>query len=251
MDRAGTTGMKNKTLRNIASALRIVLDRAVNDEHIDHNPFDKVKLRQLLPRSQPGTSAIVDPFTNPEKRAIVRAAANPSVKNMVTFMFDTGARVSETFGLRPEDIDLKHGTLKIRRAVVLGIEKSTKTSAGTRELKLFPAALLALEDQLKLGPSNDGYVFWHPETRDGWKHDANFRKSYWKPLLQQAGVRYRYPYQARHTFATGLLEAGAPIAYVSKYLGHTTSEMTIRHYIRSRSDINLPSDQIPNWMGEQ
>lgn len=243
---------KNKTVRNITSVFRTVLDRAVNDDHIHQNPFDLVKLRQLLPRSQPGSASIfVDPFTDPEKRAIVAAALEESIRNLVIFMFDSGARISEAFGLKPEDIDLEKGVVKICRAVVVGVEKSTKTHAGTRTLKLFPAAHRALEDQLKLGLSADGYVFWRPDTRQGWKYDSHLRKNFWKPLLARAGVRYRYPYQCRHTFATGLLEAGTPIVFVSKYLGHTTIEMTMRHYIRWTSEISLPTNQVPDWSREQ
>jgi integrase len=34
----------------------------------------------------------------------------------------------------------------------------------------------------------------------------------------------------RHTFAGRLLSYGAPIAYVSEQLGHSTIEMTVKRY---------------------
>jgi integrase len=81
---------------------------------------------------------------------------------------------------------------------------------------------------------------------------AHLRKAFWKPLLARAGVRYRYryPYQCRHTFATGLLKEGTPIAFVSQYLGHTTIEMTMRHYIRFSSEVNLPTNRVTDWSYE-
>lgn len=244
-------GCKNKTIRNITSAFRTVLERAVNDDLIEANPFDRIRLRELLPKHQPRSKDVIDPFSDSEKRDIVAAATDTTVKNLIIFLLGSGVRLSEAFGLKTNDIDLVQGIVKIKRAVVVGKEKTTKTEKGMRELPLFPAARLAIENQLTLGESSDGYVFWRPDTKTGWKNDGEFRKSFWKKTLERAGVRYRYPYQCRHTFATSLLNDGTPIAYVSECLGHTTIEMTMRHYIRSKSITGLPANKITDWLHGQ
>jgi integrase len=44
-------------------------------------------------------------------------------------------------------------------------------------------------------------VFQNPGTLERWKRDKAMRESYWKPAVDRAGVRYRRPYQTRHTYA--------------------------------------------------
>ncbi|SOD29448.1 Phage integrase family protein [Variovorax sp. YR752] len=53
-------------------------------------------------------------------------------------------------------------------------------------------------------------------------------------VLRQAlaHLRYRNPYQMRHTFASQLLSQGENPAYIAKLLGHKTTEMVIRNYGR-------------------
>lgn len=45
-------------------------------------------------------------------------------------------------------------------------------------------------------------------------------------------MRYRNPYQTRHTYASTLLSAGANPLYVAKQMGHRDTEMINRHYGR-------------------
>lgn len=51
-------------------------------------------------------------------------------------------------------------------------------------------------------------------------------------LLQctRADVRYRNPYQARHTWASSKLTAGANPWYVTQQLGHVDAQMVFRIY---------------------
>ena len=54
----------------------------------------------------------------------------------------------------------------------------------------------------------------------------------WEPLLKRAGVRYRNPYQMRHTFASTLLTAGANPFWIATQLGHVDGEMVFKIYGR-------------------
>jgi integrase len=49
-------------------------------------------------------------------------------------------------------------------------------------------------------------------------------------MLDAAGVHRRGPHQMRHTFASLLLQEGAPITYVSHQLGHRDASITLRVY---------------------
>ena len=51
-------------------------------------------------------------------------------------------------------------------------------------------------------------------------------------MLKTAKVRYRNPYQTRHTYASQLLSGGENPLFVAQQMGHKTTEMIMRHYGR-------------------
>lgn len=50
--------------------------------------------------------------------------------------------------------------------------------------------------------------------------------------MKKAGVRYRRPYQTRHTYASMMLSAGEHPMWVAKQMGHTDWTMIARVYGR-------------------
>ncbi len=221
-----------KTIRNDLTPLRAVLDQALSDELIDKNPLDKVKVNKLVSRSNKSNYE-VDPFTVTEINKVLAAAAeyDPLLKNLLQFAFYTGLRTSELFGLQWGDIDWTAEQFRVSRAVVERKEKETKTKAGTRDVILLPAALEALQRQRPLTQLHSVYVFTRPDDR-GPLVDYEHLERPWKIILRNAKVRYRNPYQTRHTYASQLLSGGENPLFVSQQLGHKTIEMVMRHYGR-------------------
>ena len=52
------------------------------------------------------------------------------------------------------------------------------------------------------------------------------------PTIKKLGIRYRVPYQARHTFATLNLMAGANPMWVSQQMGHANMQMLLEVYAK-------------------
>jgi integrase len=44
---------------------------------------------------------------------------------------------------------------------------------------------------------------------------------FWARMLKRLGIRYRRPYNMRHTYATAMLMAGMAPAFCAKQLGHS------------------------------
>ena len=65
-----------------------------------------------------------------------------------------------------------------------------------------------------------------------WVGDAPIRKTLWVAALKRAGVRYRNPYQTRHTFASMCLTAGENAMWVSAQMGHKDWGFTARTYAK-------------------
>jgi integrase len=228
-------GVTAKTARNVISPLRSVFDDAVNDELIDHNPLDKIALKKLLTRTTKKSTYEVDPFDDAEKTAILKAAEGQA-RNLFQFAFWSGLRTSELIALAWEDVDWINGTVRVQRAIVVKTEKGTKTDAGTRDVLMLPLARAALTEQKaftflnKADEQGRTRIFQNPRTGEPWETDAQIRKTSWQYILKKAGVRYRNPYQTRHTYASTLLSRGENPWWVAKQMGHVDVEMVFRHY---------------------
>jgi hypothetical protein len=59
--------------------------------------------------------------------------------------------------------------------------------------------------------------------------ESNVRKAF-NRVLTAAELDQRGPHQMRHTFASHLLQDGAPITYVRRQLGHKDAAITLRVY---------------------
>lgn len=221
-----------KTMRNRISILRSVFDDAVEDGLLDQNPLERIAIKKVMARTAKKTEFEVDPFDQAERDAILATAAkrHPQGKNLFQFAFWSGLRTSEMIALEWGDIDWLRGTVRVHQAVVAKQHKpSAKTRAGTRDVHLLPLALAALEAQKTHTFLAGGRVFHNPLKDAPWETDKQIR-ALWTFFLKAAGVRYRNPYQTRHTYACMLLSRGEGELLVAQQLGHQGVEMVRRHY---------------------
>ncbi len=153
---------------------------------------------------------------------------------MVHFWFWTGLRPSELIALDWSDIDFVHGKIRVNKAITQAAceAEPPKTEAGDRFVDLLPPALEALEAQKQFTFLSGEEIFQNPRTMERWDGDQPIRKTMWVYALKRAGVRYRYPYQCRHSFATMMLDAGENIRWISAQLGHVDWTFTARTYTR-------------------
>lgn len=222
-------GVTAKRINNVLGPLRGALDDAVDDGLLAANPLDGFKVRR---RAKANAAEEVDPFIPAEVRAILAAIDEDQVRNYCQFNFATGLRTSEMIGLCWSDIDWVAGTVKIRRAWVMGKMKAPKTDSGVREVQLVAPALAALKAQRAHTALAGEFVFHDPKSNARWGSDQTLRAGDWPKALRKAGVRYRYPYQMRHTFASQALSAGENVMWVARQMGHRDWTITAKKYAR-------------------
>lgn len=218
-----------KRINNVLGPLRGALDEAVADGLIATNPATGFRVKR---RAKANARDEVDPFTPAEVRAILAACSEPQVRNYCQFNFATGLRTSEMIGLCWSDVDFAAGTVRIRRAWVMGRMKAPKTEAGVRVVELVAPAIAALKAQREHTALAAEFVFHDPRTGARWGSDQSLRAGDWQRALRRAGVRYRYPYQMRHSFASQALSAGENIMWVAKQMGHRDWTITAKKYAR-------------------
>ncbi|QFU01237.1 Putative prophage phiRv2 integrase [Halomonas sp. THAF5a] len=227
-----TLSCGNKRISNILTVLRSALSDAMHDQLIYSNPIKGWHYRR---NQGPTSSRGPDPFTRDEQIAIL-AAMRDEVRPLFQFAFWTGMRPSEYIALEWGDIDWKRMEIMVSKSSTRearGNLEDTKTAAGRRTVTLLPPAAEALKAQkqfTRLNPS--GRIFLWPRGQQPFRSDADIREKLWRPAVLRSGVRYRTLYQTRHTFASMMLSAGEPLAWVSKQLGHRDVVFTARTYAK-------------------
>lgn len=217
--------LSGKTINNYVSVLREAIALAVTDKTLTDNPAAKIEA--LSHQKEPP-----DPFNRDEAEAVlasIQVRYPEQIYNFVECWMFTGMRTSEIFGLKWANVDLASGSILVAEAVVRGVHKNNTKTNKTRTVKLYSRAVEAIQRQRQHTLMASGAVFNDPRYNQPWIDERAFRRSYWTPTLKMLGIRYRRPYNMRHTYATMMLMAGMNHAYCAKQLGHSI-EMFQRTY---------------------
>jgi integrase len=223
-DWGATSALSGKTKNEVRSILRSAFQELYIDEIIDGNPIDRVKRFKHI-KKEP------EPFNAVEREKIL-AQMTGQVRNLYEFAFWTGLRTSELLALRKCDIDLDRKVIFVRKALVHGREKETKTRSSTRTHELHSIALKVLKTQLTLSSREHERIFLNPKTNNPWRDDRCIYHNCWVPSLKLTNVKFRTQYTTRHTYASTMLTESKPIAWVAKQLGHSDIGMTLSTYAR-------------------
>jgi len=221
----------NKRLANIQSPLRIALQDAMTDDLISSNPLANWTYAR---KEAPVKEDVIDPFSEEEQKLILENFSNPQHYNLFLFAFWTGLRTSELVALEWGDIDWINNTVRVWQALTQAAEEKEepKTRAGDRYVKILPPAMKALLAQKKHTFLMNGSVFFNPLYGKPWEGDQAIRKLAWIPALRRAKVRYRYPYQTRHTYASMMLSANESVVWVANQMGHADIRVVLTKYAR-------------------
>jgi len=242
---ASITWTSPSVKRNAMVKLSTILRSAVLDGLITRNPAVAI---QLPARSRKE----VDPFTLDEANLIIAELyKHPHWPSQIyaaffEFMFFTGLRLSEGLALRWDAVDTTKKTAHVRRTIALGVvEERTKTGRD-RFVLLNDRALHALEfakqyaERRRLGKgqfTESPFVFPPGKNGEHVKQTSDLHHQ-WRPILKGLGIRYRPPYNCRHTYATICLMSGLNPAFIAQQLGHSVQMLlsTYARWINSSND---------------
>jgi integrase len=236
-----------KRIKNLLTPLRQALRFAV-PKYLPIDPLAGIKVKRVRSVAK---EKVIDPFSREEVKAVL-LHLEPSVANMMEFWAWTGLREGELIALKWSDIDEKRGVIRVDRASRAGRIKATKTETGFREVTLLRPALDALDRQKRHTRLLHREIFLTPGTRachrlkDGAIHYGELKPTTinnpwtdekaisrrWAKACKAAGVRYRFPRQMRHTYASWMLNDGETPIWVSGQMGHANLMQTLKAYTR-------------------
>lgn len=209
-----------KSRRVRKAALNQFFKWAVRTRRIERNPLD------LLPDIRRTPQKWIDVFSDSEIEDLYALPHADSF--LMRLLFEAGPRKSEARALQVRRLKLAPPPPHL--AIVAG--KGGKDRVVPMSAPLLEAAreFLLLE---RLDPLDH---LWYTRPGGGREisrgramGEASFDR-WWRRCLTGAGVRYRNPHVARHTFATRWLRRGGRITTLSVVMGHTSLKTTFDLY---------------------
>ncbi|MGI8559043.1 MAG: tyrosine-type recombinase/integrase [Solirubrobacteraceae bacterium] len=250
-----SNGSINKTLVTLSLILESAIERGV----IANNPASG--RRRRLKTSKPvrrllEADDLKDLLTVAGEMDRTARRYRIGRRPMIAVMAKSGLRVTEMCQLRWRDVDVHHQRLLIGRA---------KTDAGVRDVDL---SLDVMEELMawraaSTSTSADAFVF---ATESGRPRDKdNVRQRVLGPVVRRTNeLRERRgvpalppvsPHALRRTYISLLIEAGAPLPYVMRQVGHEDSRTTLEVYAQvqqrlSRKQVHQAFDDLLASAGE-
>ena len=218
-----------KTYNNAISALRVAFEFGFRDHPQHHNPASMLRCVRIRKRDR-----VIDPFRIDEAErliATIRQDWGEAQANYDAFRFFTGLRPSEEIALLVSDYDAVNGTLRVTKARVAGKDKNCTKTGEDRIVTLCPRAIRVLARQLKVreqlkvaGRIDHAHLFFTAEGR-AIRHLQYVARRWRQSLSRLSDIRYRRPYNARHSSVSWNLMIGKSPLWVSKQHGHRPETM--------------------------
>lgn len=204
-----------------------------------------------LPRDWPvvmipfGKRAKQLPTVLGDQEVVALLQCTPNLKHRTLFilLYASGLRLSEACHLKVTDIDSQRMQLNVQSG------KGNKQ----RQVPLSPRLLEALREYWK---QYQPQVLLFPGARPDKPYAGTSIQKAIKASARRANLKKNVtPHTLRHSYATGLLEAGIDILTISRLLGHASFSTTMiylhvrrTHFLRAPSPLDwLPTGQLPKW----
>jgi integrase/recombinase XerD len=201
-------GMKTPTIRGYLATLSSLFSFAERAGWVPQNPILRLDKR-AIPEAQPRTR-----FLSRDEYRCLLAASPPHLHPLIEVAVETGMRLEELLSLKWEQVDLE------RREVRLVLTKSKRP----RIVPLSDRAVAVLVAGRRDHRAST-YVFINSATGERYRTIKRaFRTACRRARLED--VRF---HDLRHTFASWAVQSGVDLYPLSRILGHSTIQMTIRY----------------------
>jgi len=230
--------LEPKTIHNMWK-----LFRAIMNWHAQQNDEQPRKWYPILPMIAQDEQRW---FTQSEFQRLVEAA-DGQYKLLFHLAGSSGLRAGELFGLHVEDLDLNRGIVHVRRSVWRGMEVTTKTRKGSRDVWIDSGTVQMLKQYL--GSRTLGRVF---QSRNGTPLDtSNVLSEVLYPLCDSLSIPRGGLHAFRHGRVSHLQANNVPGDFTKAQVGHsslrTTSGYTHFSEDFARKTVERLASKLPSW----
>jgi integrase len=219
-------GLAGGSIRSMLTPLSRLFSHAARRDVIAANPISKLDRTE-----RPGTWMREQRVLNREEIGRLLEAAPPQYRTLLATAVLSGLRQSELLGLRWRDIDFADQLIHVRRALDRkGRDVPPKTRHSVRDVVLMAALAQALKEHRQRSPFKGPEDFVFASQVGTPLHRRNVWRQALQPAFSKAGIERLRWHDLRHTFASLLIGGGANVVFVSRQLGHGTSDVTLRVY---------------------
>lgn len=185
---------------------------------------------ETLPRIRQQSQKVIDVFSEAEVEALLSLDVVDAAP--LGILLEAGLRKAEA-----RHLQFRHCLPESDKVFVID------GKGGRSRIVPMGARLRPLLSDLALieGLSPADYVFYRVQANDvsaKRKRDKPIGEGtfarWWRRCLDQAGVRYRKPHTARHTFATRWRQRGLSVDEIQLLLGHASIRTTADIYVHTR-----------------
>lgn len=220
-------GASNGTINRELTALRRMLNLAVQDERINKVPYFPM-LKESTPRQ--------GFFEHSEYLALLQAL--PSyLRPVVIFGYKTGWRKNEILKLAWEQVDLKE------RFIHLSPDQTKNSDA--RSIYIGNELYDMLRIQRVRNTDGCPYVFYRGKKKIG-----DFRKA-WKTACKEGNLSGKLFHDFRRTAARNLTRSGTQETVAMKITGHKTRSVFDRYNITSQDDIREAVERQEKYLSQE
>ena len=177
-------------------------------------------------RSNRGRCFPVETLTPSEVGALIRTCstrAPTGVRNraLITVLYRAGLRISEALFLRPKDLDIQKGAIRVLRG------KGGRQRTVGMDPEAFAVVEVWLARRRELGIDGRRSLFC---TLKGGPLKSAYVRALLPRLAKRAGIQKRvHPHGLRHTHAAELACEGVPLNIIQAQLGHSNAATTSRY----------------------
>lgn len=219
-------GISKSYQNQVVSALRFLCESVLGQPAL--------ALRIPRPRKESRLPAVL---SQDEVARLIGRARNPKHRALLVLLYSAGLRVGEVVRLRPGDLDMDRGLVRVR--------------GGKGDKDRYTLLARRARDVVRIyreAYPSDRWLF--PGGRSGRHLTTRSVQRVVKRAAEAAGIEKKVTaHTLRHSFATHLLEGGTNLRIIQELLGHQSARTTqvYTHVARSELEsVRSPLDNLPD-----
>lgn len=225
---SSTTVPSSHTMNQYQTILNCFFTWCVNNGYIEKNPCSSLgKIKYQKKDIDTLTEEQLQAMLNATKNSFESIVEQRRANAIINVFISTGVRVSEL-------VNIKLSNIKWNAPVENTIPVVIECGKGNKDRTVFLTdnAAISVLDYIQVRNSDSEYLFVRTTNGNG-QLTTRTVQNIVSTLGNVIGVESCHPHMLRHSVATEMAKKGTSINLVQKMLGHSSSSVTTKYYVKS------------------